>query len=994
MGRSGTAARAIAIFPRAAFSPDTLLPLQGQGRDGDGSEKQHTARSTRSSPGAQPTVRSPVFFLLAFFLAAIAASPIYAEPSLTGQTGLIYMPDARIDPDGTWRTGYSFADPYATVWVSLTAMPRIEASLRYTAIRGVPGFIDPARAGSYGDYKDKSFDSKFLLLEEEGAWPAVALGVQDLFGTNVFRATYMTAGKKLGDFDFTVGYGTARIDGAFGGVRYKPQWLKGWALVAEYDANDYKRDIGSALSGVDQRKHEVVAGVEYRYGWLGLQASYGHEEAGVNAYISIPLQEKQFVPHINEPEPYVAVTPRPRLEQWNSDEEHRQRMIQALLNQDFKNVRIATESDRLIVSLTNPRISEMSRAAGRAARTIVALAPIETREIRITYTVNDLAFATYEFVDVQRLQRYFNGQIGRAELDDYVNVTFARPGSEDIAAEKDEVMVALDNARKSTFFDQAEGDIYSFRTESSSLSRFKISPKFGLYLNDPSGAFRYDTYLQANYDYNPAKGLFFNSAARVTLLENVSGVTQESNSTLPHVRTDIANYYEHNGPKITKVTLNKYFHPDERVYVRASAGIYELMYGGAGGQVLYHPRTQRWAVDFSADWLRQRDFNGYFGFQDYETVTALAAFHYFMPYYGLTGTVRAGRFLAKDNGVRFELKRRFASGFEIGAWYTFTDGNDITSPGTPAKPYNDKGIYGSIPLTAMLTRDTQVSSAFSLAPWTRDVGQMVQSPGDLYEMVERPLANVHDQDGLVHFGDIDDDPYRPDAPNALQRGANWEAFQYYLGSLGPTLISDEVLLGTLAGVAAVGLSYTVDDNVDKWASKHKDDRVNRRAGDVGKFVTLGVLGATAFAALDRDDPRLSQTAVSSLQAAAIGLGVSLAGKYTVGRARPDLDLGKKDFARGRDRGDSSFPSDLTTVAWAAVTPYAKEYDAPWLYGIAALANIGRVAERRHWFSDTVAGSFIGYGVGSLMWALNRDRQKGDPQVSVRPDGVEVAWEIR
>ena len=77
-----------------------------------------------------------------------------------------------------------------------------------------------------------------------------------------------------------------------------------------------------------------------------------------------------------------------------------------------------------------------------------------------------------------------------------------------------------------------------------------------------------------------------------------------------------------------------------------------------------------------------------------------------------------------------------------------------------------------------------------------------------------------------------------------------------------------------------------------------------------------------------------------------------------------------------------------------MTPYAKEYDAPWLYGIAALANIGRVAERRHWFSDTVAGSFIGYGVGSLMWALNRDRQKGDPQVSVRPDGVEVAWEIR
>jgi hypothetical protein len=254
---------------------------------------------------------------------------------------------------------------------------------------------------------------------------------------------------------------------------------------------------------------------------------------------------------------------------------------------------------------------------------------------------------------------------------------------------------------------------------------------------------------------------------------------------------------------------------------------------------------------------------------------------------------------------------------------------------------------------------------------------------------------MNDQDGMVHFGDQNDDAYRPDPPNAIQNSANWDAFRYYLGNLGPTLISDEALLGAIAGVAAVGLSYTVDDNVDKWAKDHRDDRINRGAGDLGKFATLGVLGATALAAMDRDDPRLSQTAVSSLQAAAIGLGVSLTGKYAVGRARPDLDLGKGDFdPGGRDRGNSSFPSDLTTVAWAAVTPYAKEYDAPWLYGVAALANIGRVAERKHWFSDTVAGSFIGYGVGSLMWTLNKERQKGDPRVSVNANGVEASWEFR
>jgi hypothetical protein len=903
------------------------------------------------------------------------------------------MPDARIDPDGTWRTGYSYASPYATFWSSLTALPRLEVSTRYTATRGVPGtLVSGPSFADYGDFKDKSFDAKFVLMEENGAWPAIALGIQDIFGTQVFEAEYVTLGKKLGDLDFTAGYGVKRIDGAFGGVRYRPQWMKGFGLVAEYDATDYQRDIGSSITGVDQRKHEVVGGLEYRYGWLGLQATYGHHEAGVNAYIAIPLQQPGFVPHIDEPEPYVKITPRPRLEQWNDDAQYRQRMIQALLRQDFKNVRIATEGDKLNVVLTNTRISDMSRAVGRAARTVVALAPIETREIRITYTINDLGFATYEFIDLQRLQRYFNGQIGRAELSDYVNITYARPGSENIAAEKDDVMLAMENERQSTFFDATEGDIYSFRTESSSLSRFKVSPKVALYLNDPSGAFRYDIFLQADYDHDLGNGLFFNSSARVTLAEDVSDVTQASNSELPHVRSDIAEYYDHSGPKITKIMLNKYFHPDQRVYTRASAGIYEMMFGGTGGQVLYYPESAAWAVDFSADWLRQRDFAGFFGFQDYETVTALAAFHYRLPFYGLTGTVRAGRFLARDNGVRFEVKRRFASGFEMGAWYTITDGHDITTPGSPEKPYYDRGIYGSIPLNAMLTRDTQVTSSFSLAPWTRDVGQMVQSPGDLYEMVERGLANKSTQDGLVKFGDQNDDPYRTDPPDPLQKSVNWDAFQYYLGNMGATVISDEVLLGALAGVAAVGISYSVDDEIDRWAKNHQNDTANRAAGNIGKYVTAGVVGASLFAALDRDDPRLAQTAVSSLQAATIGYGVALAGKYAIGRSRPELELGKKDFSQKGDVSNSSFPSDLTTVAWAAVTPYAKEYDAPWLYGIAALSNIGRVAERRHWFSDTVAGSFIGYGLGSLMWSLNRDRQKGDPKISVSAQGVEVGWE--
>jgi hypothetical protein len=175
--------------------------------------------------------------------------------------------------------------------------------------------------------------------------------------------------------------------------------------------------------------------------------------------------------------------------------------------------------------------------------------------------------------------------------------------------------------------------------------------------------------------------------------------------------------------------------------------------------VLYIPERYPLALDLSVDWLRQRDYEGGFGHLDYETVTALGAVHYRIPDYGITTTVRAGRFLAKDSGVRFEVKRRYKSGLEFGAWYTITDGNDITPPGSPSNPYNDKGVFVMIPFNALLTRDSQSKSVASIEPWTRDVGQMVIYPVDLYRLVEESLLNKNDQDGLVRFGDLVDDPY-------------------------------------------------------------------------------------------------------------------------------------------------------------------------------------------------------------------------------------------
>jgi membrane-associated phospholipid phosphatase len=65
-----------------------------------------------------------------------------------------------------------------------------------------------------------------------------------------------------------------------------------------------------------------------------------------------------------------------------------------------------------------------------------------------------------------------------------------------------------------------------------------------------------------------------------------------------------------------------------------------------------------------------------------------------------------------------------------------------------------------------------------------------------------------------------------------------------------------------------------------------------------------------------------------------------------------------------------------STAFALVTPFAQQYDMPYLYALAATTAIARVEQREHWFSDTVAGGLLGYAVGSIMSGQQLRREKG------------------
>lgn len=897
--------------------------------------------------------------------------------------------------------GYSYDRPYNSIWVSATVLPALQMTGRFVALSGIPGFtFEEGQYGSdYGRHKDKVLDAKLRLWSEREWLPALSVGATDLLGTELFKGQYIVATKTFGaakNLEASVGYGRKRPDGFFAGVRWASPTFPGWAVVAEYDANDYTRDYRASETGAALRGNGGPAvGVEYRWGWLGAQLARNRDHYSANAYLSIPFSEREFIPKFQEPKHFEQknAPERASLGEWQRDTRHGAALIDALAKQNFRNIRLTVDGTTLKLTLTNNRISNMGRAIGRASRTALAFAPQGTRAIHVTYTKLEQPIATYEFFDLQRLTDYFTGLVSREAFLQTVLVRYSTPADQVGEDQQGLLAEVRDDGAGLGVRVNHEGEVVQLRSEDREANRFRIAPRASFFFNDPSGALRYELAAVSNYDKRFGAGLYFNSALKLTLAETVSGVTQPSNSVLPHVRTDIAEYKRGGRFKINRALLNKYMTLDERLYARVSGGLYEEMYRGIGGQVLYLPKDNRWAVDLSVDALEQRGYKGLLDKLDYRTVTALGAMHYRLPA-GMTVTARAGRFLAKDEGVRFEFKRRFRSGVEIGAWYSRTNGKDITNPGTPSDPYDDKGVFLSVPLNIMLAADTQATAGVSLSPWTRDVGQMVSSPGDLYEIMEDARRDLTTVDGLGNFAERKDEQNHPAVhPSMHALPSPWPAFRWRVQqsvSSSPTL--PQWAKGTMLAGGAVLAGAAFDKPVDRFVSKHQSARMMDAWGDAGK-VMPAVLAGAAAGAVAFGDSRMQNIGLISLQSIGASAGVSFVTKRIVRRERPGEGQGACGctFNRSGNSSDTSFPSNHAAVAFAAVTPFAQEYDAPWLYGLAAVGSLGRVADRKHWVSDVVAGGVVGYAIGSWLWQAQRDNSRSQFSLLPGTKSVSLSW---
>ena len=203
-------------------------------------------------------IRSPksIYIFLLIFLMCNAASQ---GQSLNGLTGLLNIPSADMQEDGTFYAGVNYinqqtihnfpGDPYDRYawYFDITFLPFLEVNFRSTTFKVGNDSVEKYNV-------DRMASVRLRILRERKYWPAIVIGNHDLYttvtggGNQYFSAAFIVATKHIAagksDFGFTVGYGfnvhrNIQYDGIFGGISFSPSFYRQLNLIAEYDGNNY-----------------------------------------------------------------------------------------------------------------------------------------------------------------------------------------------------------------------------------------------------------------------------------------------------------------------------------------------------------------------------------------------------------------------------------------------------------------------------------------------------------------------------------------------------------------------------------------------------------------------------------------------------------------------------------------------------------------------------------------------------------------------------------
>lgn len=682
-----------------------------------------------------------------------------ATASEWGGTGLLQTPTARMAPDGDIAFTASHNSPYSRYNVTMQPFPWLEGTFRYINVSNIR--YGPSVAGDQ-NYKDKSIDFKVRLWQESRWAPDVSFGVRDIGGTGFFSSEYLVASKNVGPMDVSIGLATGYIGnrgdfsnplgaiddrfkdrrpiansdvaqagkfgvsnmfrgpvGVFGGLTYQTP-LDQLLLKVEYDGNDYKRE--PRRNNLNQRTPVNVGLVYVPNKNVELTAAW---ERGDAAMFSLTLRGNpggaSTAPKPFDPPPVnpaaIAAQDTPALDDTASslarpttvdagsmdEAEPDWATIASQLrnNAGFRVDQISRRGDELFVDGYQVRYFSPAKGLGRAGRILSGT----TGDDYGWYTLRTTRLGM-PIVDMSVKRDALLGN-----LDGTV--------SDDVLRRSTDLQVPAEVAREVLY--RAPNRPYG--------GGFSLGYRQNL--GGPDGFILYQ--VAANYSgsvfFRP--GTWLTGTVSADLLNNYDKFKYNAISRLPRVRTDLRLYMIDNDVTLPNLQFNVAHRFGRDVYGMAYAGYLEWMYAGVGGELLYRPMDQAWAVGANINRVQQRDYDQHWGLRDYRMTTGHATLYYtFDARERIVGSMSVGRYLAGDYGATVNIARVFDNGVTMGAYATKTD----VSAADFGEGSFDKGIYFSIPFDNILPRSTRARAAINWNPLIRDGGAMLQRKYSLYNV--------------------------------------------------------------------------------------------------------------------------------------------------------------------------------------------------------------------------------------------------------------------
>lgn len=928
----------------------------------------------------------------------LAAPPRAAQATASdwGEIGLLQTPIARMAPSGEVRLHMSHVLPYTSGTVMFQRLDWLEAGFRYTDVAN--RLYGPDIAGNQS-YKDKSIDLKLRLHEEGNLWPQVALGLRDLGGTGLFSGEYLVANKRWGNWDASLGLGWGYLggrgniknplsflgdglnsrpgnDNASGGTTNTQSMFHGpvalfggvqwhspsdpWIFKVELDGNDYQHEPQNNNQLV---KSPLNFGAVYRYS-PNIDLSFGLER-GNSLMLGFTLHgglNQLYSPKLLDPSlPPVRTTAPAELPPagWGGTAQTIERFtgwsVRSISHQ---------QASTMVVAETDAAVHLQERI-DRAITVLHRDAPASSTRFVLQLQVRGLPLSQVEVDRAEWVTQHTQVEPPALRL----------PAQQILPGQTSVLAVPESDDNKSHFW---RGKAPGFSAE--------VGPSYSQILGGPDNFFLYQLGVQASLEHRFSDSTWVSSAFDLRLLDNYDKFVYDAPSSLPRVRTYQREYVTTSALTMPLLQLTHVRDLGNGHYLSAYAGMLEPMFGGVGAEWLYRPWQGRLAWGVDVNHVRQRDFRQNLAFRDYTVNTGHATMYWDTGWKDLQVKLSVGRYLAGDVGATLDVKRIFSNGVTAGAWATKTN----VSAADFGEGSFDKGLYVTIPFDVMLPKSTAGNGTLVWNPLTRDGGARLNRRFTLDDLTRqrdyRALSWRSAKPIGVNSAENTSYVLRDPAANAFEK----------LGDTTATLgrqIGDIPASTWLWAGGAILASSLLDKPADNWAQNHQTGSWNSVGTATNALPVALALGAGMLYTGIAGQPAAS-TAETALTAAAYTLGANLVTRYVVGRSRPFEEQGNSDFNGFNSAAlQSGFASNHVAVAFALVTPFAQQHDMPWLYAVAAATAYGRVQKRDHWVSDTVAGAFMGYAIGSLLSDQQQHSQSG-MRLSITPQSVTANWSFK